>query len=148
MTTANDRRRSTLRQPAVLAWLRLARLYHKIDTASARLFREHGLSTAQFDVLAQIGTAGGISQQELAESLLVTKGNVSQLIERMERQGIVERCQAGRTKFLYLTPRGMELYNTVVIRQEEHIAELFAALSHTEQDQLLALLRKLDRSLG
>lgn len=131
----------------MLAWLRLARVYHKIDGASARHFQAHDLSTAQFDVLAQIGAAEGITQQELAGALLVTKGNVSQLIGRMERQGLVRRCQEGRANTLFLTEAGRRMFDTVVPAQEALIAGLLAPLSADEQAQLLALLRKLDHGL-
>lgn len=139
--------RSSLRQPAVIAWLRLARIYQKVDAASARLFRDFGLSTAQFDVLAHIGAAEGLSQQDLAAALLVTKGNISQILERMEQDGIVTRQQEGRTKLLFLTVRGRELYRQAVGRQEEHIAMLFATLNHDEQLALGRLLRQLDQAL-
>src|SRR6185312_3683449 len=87
---------SALRTPAVLAWLRLARVYQKIDRASAEQLRRWGLSVAQFDVLAHIGAREGLSQQQLADSLLVTKGNVTQLLHRLEHDGLVRRCQEGR----------------------------------------------------
>src|SRR5689334_17510474 len=116
------------RHPGVLAWLRLARVYHKVDSASARHFQEHGLSTAQFDVLAQIGAAEGSTQQELAGALLVTKGNISQLLDRMERQGLVRRCQEGRSNTLFLTEQGRRLFDAIVPAQEALVAELFAPL--------------------
>lgn len=140
--------RAGVRQTAVLAWMRLARVFQKIDAASARFFRSHGLSTAQFDVLAQVGAARDITQQELAQSLLVTKGNISQLLDRLEQQGIVTRRHAGRTNCLALTERGQTLFDAVVPQQEALIAGLFAPLSAEEQTQLLTLLRKLDRGLG
>jgi DNA-binding MarR family transcriptional regulator len=141
------RRHSGVRQTAVPAWMRLARIFQKVDTASAQMFRTHQLSTAQFDALAQIGAAGGITQQELADALLVTKGNISQLIARLEQQGIVTRRQAGRTNCLFLTERGQALFDAVVPQQEALIAELFSPLSPEEQRQLLVLLRKLDQGL-
>ncbi len=142
------RRHSGVRQTAVLAWMRLARIFQKIDTASAQMFRAHHLSTAQFDALAQIGAAGGITQQELANALLVTKGNISQLIARLEQQGIVTRRHTGRTNCLFVTEQGQALFDAVVPQQEALIAELFAPLSPEEQRQLLVLLRKLDQGLA
>lgn len=139
--------RSTIRQYGVLAWLRLARVFQKIDTRSERLFRASGLNTAQFDVLAKVGASGGITQQELADALLVTKGNISQLLSRMEQDGLITRRQEGRTNCLFLTERGRARFDQVVPRQEELIAGLLAPLSEEEQRELLALLRKLDHGL-
>src|SRR3982751_5134242 len=68
ITSRTDRPR--LRQPAVLAWLRLARVFQKIDTRSEQFFRTHQLNTdqfklntAHFDVLAQVGAARGMTEQ-------------------------------------------------------------------------------------
>src|SRR4051812_21975307 len=79
------------RESGVLAWMRLARVYGKVQQRSARHLRPFGLTVAQFDVLAQVGAAAGLSQQELAERLLVTKGNVCGLLDRLERAGLVTR---------------------------------------------------------
>ncbi len=137
-----------LRQRGVLAWLRLARIYHKIDASSERLFRAQGLNTAQFDVLARVGAASGLTQQELADALLVTKGNISQLLRRMEQDGLIARRPAGRANRLTLTERGRALFERVVPAQEALVARHLAPLTDDEQRELLRLLRKLDRGMA
>ncbi|GLV60843.1 MarR family transcriptional regulator [Dictyobacter sp. S3.2.2.5] len=132
---------------AVFAWLRLSRVFQKVGRASDGHLRAWGLSTAQFDILAQVGAAKGITQQELADKLLVTKGNVSQLLSRMERQGLLTRSQERRSNCLSLTAKGQELYERVVPAQEDLVARQFQGLTPTEVNQLLTLLRKLDHSL-
>jgi DNA-binding MarR family transcriptional regulator len=136
------------RQAALLAWLRLARIYQRVDRASAARLRAADLSVAQFDVLVHLGVAEGLTQQELADSLLVTKGNISQLIARMERRGLIRRCQAGRAMSLFLTTEGRQVREAIVPTHEAWITCQFAGLTDGETRRLLALLRKLDRSLG
>lgn len=148
MKQTPETKRAGLRQPAVLAWLRLARVFQKIDARSERFFRAHGLNTAQFDVLAQIGAASGMTQQALADALLVTKGNISQLLGRMEQDGLIARRQEGRANCLSLTERGQALFEVVVPAQEALIADLLAPLAPGEQIELLRLLRKLDHGIG
>ena len=154
MEVTSRTQRSRLRQPAVLAWLRLARVFQKIDTRSERFFRSHSsnttqfeLNTALFDVLAQVGAARGMTQQELADALLVTKGNISQLLSKLEQAGMITRQQTGRTNCLSLTEQGQALFNRVVPQQEGLIADLLAPLSDDEQRELLRLLRKLDHGI-
>ena len=132
----------------VLAWLRLARVFQKIEQAGAEHLRQFDLNLAQFDVLARVGAAEGLTQQEVADSLLVTKSNVCQLLDRMERAGLVERRPEGRANRLYLTPAGRQLYDRVVPAHERLIAEQFSALSPGEQVQFLGFLRTVDRALG
>lgn len=135
------------RDPALLAWLRLARVFQKVDRSTATFLRQWDLSVAQFDILAQLAAGEGMTQQELADRLLVTKGNISQLLARMEARGLLHRHPHGRALCLSLTPAGRELAARVVPVQEERVASRFAALSPDEQRQLLALLRKLDHAL-
>ncbi len=130
-----------------MGWLRLMRVYQKVDRASAEHLRRWGLSVAQFDALAQVGASEGMTQQELADSLLVTKGNVCQLLDRMERRRWIERRPEGRTNRLFLTDEGRRLFEGAVPSQEAMVSERFSALSQGEQEQLHALLRKLDRAL-
>ena len=132
---------------SVLAWLRLYRVAQKIDRAQNMHLRTWGLNTAQFDVLAHVGAHTRMTQQELADSLLVTKGNVSQLLDRMEKLGLLRRCQEKRNNTLVLTENGQQLYDLVVPTTEKLIEDRLAVLSAEEAAQLLRLVRKIDQSL-
>ena len=134
-------------EQSIATWLRLTRFYHKAERRLFGSLRCHDLSLAQFDVLAQLGAAEGITQQELANKLLVTKGNVTQLLDRMSSLGLLTRRQDGRANRLYLTEAGRALFNLAVPRQEDEIAHILQPLTTAEQAQLSALLRKLDRAL-
>ena len=144
-----EKPRSTSRpELPVLAWLRLARVFQKVNQAAAEHLRGFNLNVAQFDVLTRVGAAEGLMQQEVADSLVVTKSNVCQLLDRMERAGLVQRRPDGRANRLYLTRAGRRLYDEVVPAHERLIAEQFSALSPSEQVQLLGMLRTVDRALG
>jgi DNA-binding MarR family transcriptional regulator len=147
-TLANPTEESTSTpSSAVLAWLRLMRVYHKIDKRSAELMKEHRLSVSRFDVLNHAGHREGRSQQELADALMVTKGNICQVLDGMEADKLLYRRRSGRTNHIYLTDEGRELRAALVPAQESAIEDAFSALTDDEQDTLLGLLRKLDRSL-
>jgi DNA-binding MarR family transcriptional regulator len=137
-----------LRSSGVLAWLRLLRVESKVESILEARLREHDLNLAQFDVLAHIGARAGITQRELAESLLVTKGNVTQLLDRMEGRGWILRRREGRTNRLFLTGAGSRLFEEAVPEHEALVTELFDALSVEDQGQLHELLRSLDRALS
>lgn len=129
----------------VLPWLRLARVYLRTVRAMAEHLRPFGLTGAQFDVLAQVGAAEGRTQQELAESLLTTKGNICQLLSRMEAGGLLRRVPDGRANRLHLTPAGRRLYAQVLPAHEAWVAQRFAVLTAEERAQLSGLLRRLER---
>jgi DNA-binding MarR family transcriptional regulator len=131
--------------PQVVAWLRLARVYHRTLRAMAEALAAWGLTPAQFDVLAQVGAAEGRSQQALADALVTTKGNLCQLLDRLEAAGLLRRVGAGRVNRLYLTPAGRRLWSEVVPAHEAWIADRLRALSAEELAALLRALRRLDR---
>ena len=136
-----------LRKPSVSGWLRLAKIYHKVDRASAEHLSTYGLSVGQFDVLAQVGAHEGITQKELAEKLLVTKSNICQILGRMEERGLVSRRQEGRAKHLFLTKEGRRLFEEVVPSQEELIDRLLSSVPPEDHDLLSKTLGRLDRAL-
>ena len=136
-----------MKTPALLGWMRLMRVYHKVERRSAERLKGWGLSVAQFDVLAHVGATEGITQQELADSLVVSKGNVCQLLDKMEGRGWISRVQEGRANRLFLTDEGRRLFEDVVPAHEAGIAERFSVLSEADQARLHELLRKFDRAL-
>ncbi len=136
------------RTVAIPAWLRLVRVFQKVDRASVDLLRKWDLSVAQFDVLVQVGNVDGITQQRLADQLLVTKGNVCQLLDRMEERGLLVRQQEGRANHIHLTEKGRALRAETLPAQERLIDGIFAALPYAQQASLLASLRRLDHTLA
>ena len=133
--------------PGLLAWMRLARVFQKVDRAATESLRCRQLSPAQVDVLAKVGSSEGISQQELANALLVTKGNVCQLLDKMEASGLLERRPDGRVNRLFLTDAGRQVHDDVVPNHDAMLAGHFKSLTEQDQRELLRLLRQLDHSM-
>jgi len=136
-----------VRAAGLLAWLRLARVFQKVDRVATESLRYRQLSPAQVDVLAKVGSSEGISQQELANALLVTKGNVCQLLDKMEGSGLLERRPDGRVNRLFLTDQGRRVHDEVVPSHDAMLAAYFDKLSAQQQRALLRLLRQLDRAI-
>src|SRR5437660_3976097 len=122
-----------LRAPGLLAWMRLARVFQKVDRAASESLRCRQLSPAQVDVLAKVGSSEGISQQELANALLVTKGNVCQLLDKMEGSGLRERRHDARVNRLFLTDQGSRVHDEVVPQHDAMLAGHFDKLSQEDQ---------------
>jgi DNA-binding MarR family transcriptional regulator len=150
LMTAERMGRIGERDIGVIAWMRLARIYHLVDRATVELVKQFNLTTAQFDVIAQVGAKEGRTQQELADALLVTKGNITQLLDRLEERHLIERrTEPGRRgKMLYLTESGWSLNRQVVPAQEAMIAALFNRLTRDDQAQFNRILRQFHRMLG
>ncbi|QPC45716.1 MarR family winged helix-turn-helix transcriptional regulator [Mangrovibacillus cuniculi] len=140
-------RKSSEDRLGILLWYRLSRFYQQSVKHSNHYLKEYGLSISQFDVLVQVGTFDRLSQQELADKLLVTKGNMTHLLSKMEQLGLIQRTQEWKTKFISLTEKGRELFEKVVPKQEEFQIGQFDALTKEERKQLHTLLKKLQMDM-
>ena len=137
----------TTRDPLVLTWHRMLRVTKKIDRYASEPIRTAGLSRPQTEMLAAIAVDEGLSQQTYADRLLITKGNITQHLERLEERGLITRRRDGRTKTLYLTDAGRELLQRILPEHDVRLQEEFSVLGAEEFEQLGMIIRKLDRLL-
>jgi DNA-binding MarR family transcriptional regulator len=132
-------------------FLRVARLQQRVTGALAARLREIGLSIPQFDVISTLTEEEGVTQQDLAARLYVTKGNVSGLIDRMAEAGLVERRATPgdrRARAIHLTPQGRVLAQQGMALQRDYVASTLGALPETdlaEFDRVLRAWRDLSR---
>lgn len=125
----------------------LIRFHARLERRMAESLAPHGLTLAQGDVLATLRFGDGITQQDLAERLLVTKGNIVGLIDRMGAAGWVERRpdpEDRRVNRLYLTEAGWRLTAAIGPVQVGLVKEVFGTLDEAELRQFHGLLEKLD----
>ena len=112
-------------------WFRIIRLNRRASNAVAAELKILGLSIPQFDLLSTLTEREGLSQQELAERLYVTKGNVSGLLDRMVEAGLVERRSIPgdrRSNALYLTPKGRDLADQGIAAQRAYVMRTLGTL--------------------
>jgi DNA-binding MarR family transcriptional regulator len=137
---------------AIRVWFRFLRLESRIQSAVAEHLRAIGLSVPQCDVLTTLTEAEGISQQDLAQRLYVTKGNISGLLDRLERAGLVERrsTAADRRQYaIYLTAAGRAAAEQAIAVQHALIAATLGRLPSeklAEFETLLIATRDLVRA--
>jgi len=119
-----------------------------------RGLRDLNLTGAQFNALLVLRDAGpdGLPLSEVGRRLVVTKANVTGLIDRLERQGLVRRDPAAapddrRVTHARLTEKGGALLEEALPRRRQVLAETFAGLTTEEKAQLIALLTRLRRAL-
>jgi DNA-binding MarR family transcriptional regulator len=116
---------------------------------STRLFRPHGLTAAQFNVLnllAGRSDGQGYSQRELADTLVVDRSNVTGLLDRMETAGWVRRADDPNDRRVYrvqLTAAGKKLWQKVAPGYADVVAQVTARLGEKQMADTLALLRVL-----
>ena len=147
MDTIPDLFRERARDTAVLTWYRLIRVVKKARRYVVDPIREQAMSGGQFDLLVEIGRNDGTTQTEVAESLGVTAGNVTQHLDRLEERGLVVREPAGRSNALHLTEAGQALVADMVPRHDDGVRRVLEPLTAAELKELSRLLRKVERGL-
>ncbi len=132
---------------ALATWVRFMRVSTKMAREETQVLRALGMSSAHFDVLVQTWQHEGLTQQELSQRLLVTKGNVCYLVDKLEAEHLLERRSEGKTNRLFLTAKGRALLENVLPIHDQMIETVFAVLTLEERRTLRGLLRKLDKAL-
>ncbi|MEO0996821.1 MAG: MarR family transcriptional regulator [Pseudomonadota bacterium] len=117
------------------AWIAVVRNYQKCHRALARALDPLDLSVAQHDALAAIGRSEGLTQQALADRLLVVKSNVAALVKRLEARALLRRRPDpadARSNRLHLTRTGRELLRRSLAAQAGVIETMSAVASDAE----------------
>jgi len=132
---------------ALRIWLRLLTCTQMIErVVRSRLREQFGTTLPRFDLMAQLErTPVGLKMNELSRLLMVTGGNVTTIVDQLEKEGLVERLDepADRRAFrIRLTKAGERTFTEMARAHGEWVVEMLSGLSRREQDELLRLLAK------
>ncbi|MET7366677.1 MarR family transcriptional regulator [Streptomyces sp. NPDC005566] len=141
---ARERPDLDVRPQAVIG--RLHRLGALLTEQLCTVYRHHGLSEGEFDVLAALRRAGEPFERapgELAAHTMVTTGAMTKRIDRLERDGLVSRRRSaadGRGRVVALTPAGRNVIDQAFGAHMRNERGLLDTLSPEEAAQLETLL--------
>ncbi len=131
---------------ALNAYINLVRASETVLTAMSEDLAAKGLTLGQFGVLEALLHLGPLCQNELGEKLLRTGGNVTYVIDRLEKRGWVRRAQVEsdhRKIEVRLTAEGRRLIERIFPPHVEAVVNEFGRLKLQEQETLRRLCRKL-----
>ncbi len=136
--------RGPIGSPEQEAALNLSRTADRHQAGFARLFKEHGLTGAQFNVLRILrGAAEALPCQEIAGRMIAQVPDVTRLVDRLEESGLVERSRTPEDRRLVLT-RITEPGLRLLARLDEPVLQLHKAqLGHLTAVELAELNRLL-----
>jgi DNA-binding MarR family transcriptional regulator len=130
-------------------WIRLVKCYGLVLREVSR--PQRGLTLPQFDCLAQLlRHPEGLTAGDLSRSLLVTAGNLTGIVGRLQARGLVSRRPHPRDRraaLLFLTPHGHRLALVEVARHERRLARLFTGLPPAGRLRLRMALDRLRETL-
>lgn len=133
---------------ALNAFIKLTR---GTESLMSRLFRRgtaDPLTISQFGVMETLYHLGPLCQGELSGKLLRSGGNITLVIDNLEKQGLVRRerdLEDRRLVRVSLTSKGTELISEIFPKHIASIVEEMQALTPEEQEQLGELCKKLGK---
>jgi MarR family 2-MHQ and catechol resistance regulon transcriptional repressor len=136
---------------ALDAFIKLTRA---AESVGARLFRAGttgDLTVSQFGVLESLYHLGSMCQRDISAKLLKSGGNITLVIDNLEKRGLVQRDrdpEDRRMVIVSLTPQGRELIQGIFPRHVTAIVEEMSVLTIEEQATLGRLCRKLGKQEG
>ena len=133
-------------------WLRLLSCTTRVEDKIRQKLRESfDITLPRFDLMAQLERhPDGLSMGELSRRMMVTGGNITTIVDQLEKEKLVAR-QVGlsdrRSFTVKLTRAGREAFSEMAVAHEEWVADIFAGLSNNQQSQLYTLLGAMKKNL-
>lgn len=128
------------------SWIAVVRAYQTCSRRYSTLLEHYDLTVPQYDVLTAVRQLGGeATPKRIASRLLVTKGNITRILQRMKERGLLataENKNDARSLICSLTPAGSE-----VLARAQKAASLFIdqQLSPFDDDALEQIQEQMEQ---
>lgn len=136
---------------ALNTYIKLVRAVESLNRRLYPFLTKHSLTESQFAVLEALYHIGPLNQRELSTKLLRSPGNITMVIDNLERRKFVkrERGELDRRHYIiHLTSSGKEFISKIFPEHLEAIVNEFGVLSETEHCELQKMCRKIGLKNG
>ena len=139
---------SDLSKRRLKMWVRMLGVTRRTENHLREHLRVgHDTTLPRFDVMAALHRKpGGITMSELSRMLLVSNGNATAVVDRLESDGLVKRTPSDldrRTVFVALTPAGLARFDSLASDHEAEVNTVFDTLTEAELDTLTDILKRM-----
>ena len=128
--------------------LRLLTCSTLVENSARSLMRSSfGSTLPRFDLMAHLAKAPrGMRMSDLSRRMMVTNGNITGIVDQLERDGMVERLKVDsdrRSSVIRLTPEGRQYHRRMSTVFKQRVRDLFGSMPEGSQQQLFELLGEL-----
>jgi DNA-binding MarR family transcriptional regulator len=139
---------SELSKRRLKMWIRLLGVTRVAESHLREHLRvKHGTTLPRFDVMAALWRRrDGVTMSELSRMLLVSNGNATTVVDRLEADGLVLRTPSEadrRTVYVALTPAGLAAFETLAAGHEAEVAKVFAGLPDADVETITDILKRM-----
>jgi MarR family transcriptional regulator, 2-MHQ and catechol-resistance regulon repressor len=124
----------------------LTRSTQSVHKREYKIIKEGGLTVSQFSVLEVLYHKGDLRVSEILDKILATGGNMTVVIDNLEKDDLVKRCSDPKDKrvnLISITEKGRALIDDIFPRHLENINDIFSVLTIEEKKKLISLMKKL-----
>jgi MarR family 2-MHQ and catechol resistance regulon transcriptional repressor len=133
---------------ALNALINLSRASNSVQTRLSAGLDRYGITTGQLGILEALFHLGPMCQRALGDKLLRSGGNITMVIDNLEKHGLVERVRQKEDRrmiMIHLTSKGRKLISRVLPLHAKDVVKEMSRLTASEQEELRRLCRKLGR---
>lgn len=132
------------------AWIRLLGVSRSVESELREYLRvSHETTLPRFDVMAALWRRReGVTMTELSRMLLVSNGNATTVVDRLEKDGLARRTQSEsdrRTVRVALTEAGLRLFEGLAADHEREVNRLLGDLTEDDLEALTTIFRRLGK---
>lgn len=129
-------------------WLLLWKASKALEIEARHSVQKIGLGLSDFGVLEALLHKGPLPVNALREKVLLSSGSMTAAVDRLERNGLVERVSTPadrRARIVHLTEKGRNLIEKSFKKHTRDMERAFSVLNGTQREYFAALLRKVGR---
>ena len=131
-------------------WIRLLGVTRAAENHLRQFLRtKHDTTLPRFDVMAALfRRRDGVTMSELSRMLLVSNGNATAVVDRLERNGLARRTISRtdrRTIYVALTAKGLKQFETLAADHEREVNSVFDQLNETELETVTLVLKNMGK---
>jgi len=129
---------------ALNSYIKLIRSAESLSSKLNLMLSNYGLTESQFGVLDSLYHLGPMKQKEIGKKILKSGGNITMVINNLEKRGMVERRKGEKDKrqfIIHLTSKGRKSFQELIPHIAKKIKKHFEILDKDEQKELQRLCK-------
>ncbi len=133
---------------ALNAYIKLMRAANSVSARATRHLAKAGITPSQFGVLEALYHLGSLLPSQLAQKHLMSRGNITTVLDNLEKRGLVRRERDNRDRrviFVHLTDEGRALLQEILPAHVAAIVAQMKSLTPGEQEEIGRLCRRLGK---
>ncbi len=131
---------------ALNTFIKITRCVETLNSRVNLILSENSLTEGQFSVLDSLYHLGNLTQKELSKKLMKSGGNITMVIDNLEKLGFVRRKRGDkdrRTFSIQLTAAGKSKFKVVIPQVVNFISEKMNVLTFKEQQELQKICKRI-----